>query len=236
MLTWSFVLDRIKDELGLPFQQLERSDEEIVDYLKRNAVKKYSLYFPAKRRLYLDTTDSNYQVPNRTGEYFLVEPDNRTILNIVELYQNMSSSLILGHPWIGVFNYDSIPDYALDVHKANTTRLFSIYDYTHEFIPPNIIRITPKYTGDCTVEYECEIDPELTDIRPDMEDYFIELCVAMFMRQIGRIRRKFSNIATPFGEIQLNAEEIFSEGEQRYNEIIEKFESGTLLNVIFDRG
>ena len=58
----------------------------------------------------------------------------------------------------------------------------------------------------------------------------------MFMMHIGRIRRRYSNVATPFGDIQLNADEIFSEGETRYNEIMEKFNNGALVNVVFDRG
>jgi hypothetical protein len=144
--------------------------------------------------------------------------------------------LLTGHPFIGAFHYEAVPEYALMVHRANTTELFSIYHYTHEFIPPNIIRVSPIYTGKAVIEYERVIDPELTDIWPELEDDFIELCIAMFMRQIGRIRRRYSNIETPFGQIQLNAEEIFQEGEQRYNELMEKFERGTLTNVIFDRG
>jgi len=56
------------------------------------------------------------------------------------------------------------------------------------------------------------------------------------MMHIGRIRRRYSNVATPFGDIQLNADEIFSEGETRYNEIMEKFNNGALVNVVFDRG
>ena len=41
MLNWSFVLERIKDELCVASQPLEKTDEEIVDYLKRNALKKF---------------------------------------------------------------------------------------------------------------------------------------------------------------------------------------------------
>ncbi len=40
MLSWSFVLQRLKEEYSLPFQVFEKTDEEIVDYLKRNTLKK----------------------------------------------------------------------------------------------------------------------------------------------------------------------------------------------------
>ena len=44
MLSWSFVVERIKEELSFPFQMLERSDEQIIDYLRRNALKKFEFY------------------------------------------------------------------------------------------------------------------------------------------------------------------------------------------------
>ena len=236
MLSWSFIVERIKDELSLPFQTLERSDEEIIDYLKRNAVKKFSTFFPHKERITLDAANPDLQVPNRQSEFYIVDPCEREILSITDFIPTFGTRLLTGHPFIGAFTYESIPEYALAVHRANTTELFSIYHYTHEFIPPNILRVSPLYRGKAVVQYERAIDPELTDMWPELDDYFVELCVAMFMRQIGRIRRRYSNINTPFGDIQLNAEEIFSEGEQRYNELMEQFQRGTLTNVIFDRG
>jgi hypothetical protein len=236
MISWSFVLERIKDELGLPFQPLEKEDAEIIDYLKRNAVKKFSKYFPAKRKTAVDTSNPDFQVPNRYSEYYIVDPNGRNILDVINIYTTMSEDLVLGHPWIGVFTYDSVPHYALQVHLANTTKLWSIYNHTIEFSPPNILRITPIYKGRFAVEYEAELDSELSDLDPQLEDYFVELCLAMTMRQIGRIRRKYSNIQTPFGDIQLNAEELYSEGEQKLTELIEKFETGSMPNIQFDRG
>jgi len=51
MLNWSFILQRIKEELSLPFQTLEKSDEEIIDYCKRNYIKTLNEYFQEKWRL-----------------------------------------------------------------------------------------------------------------------------------------------------------------------------------------
>jgi len=236
MISWSFVLERIEEELGLPFQVLERSQTEIVNYLKRNAIKKFSRFFPATFRLSLDTTDPNLQVPNRQMEYYLVDPDERTILSVKNMYTGFGEKLVLGHPWVGTFNYNQIPNYLLDVHTSMTTQLWSPYNYTTEFIPPNTLRINPSYHGNAVVEYERELSPELTDLNPELEDPFTELCLAMFMMQIGRIRRRYSNISTPFGEIQLNAEEIYSEGQSRYDQLMDRFEQTCLTNVIFDTG
>ena len=236
MITWDFVLQRIKDELSLPFQVLEKTDDEIIDYLRRNALKKFSKFFPSKERLVVDPTDEATQVPNRIGEYLLVDPEGRQIYNVLAFIPTMSHNLILGHPYIGVFNYDSITDYQLAVEKANTLEFFSPYHYTIEFAAPNRLRVTPRLSQRFTIEYERELHPELEDIRPELEDYFVELCLGMFLMNIGRIRRRYSNIQTPFGEIQLNAEDFYSEGKEIVDRLEEKFDRGTLTTVIFDRG
>lgn len=236
MISWDFVLQRVKEELAWPFQIIERSDDEWTDYLKRNALKKFSRFFPSKERITMDSSDPDIQVPNRTGEYFLVDPENREIMNIVGFYPTMSDLLILGHPYIGVFQYESIPDYQLASGKANDLEKWSPYNYTHEFIPPNIFRITPDITGRFTVEYERMLSDQLEDIKPELEDDFIELCLGMVMMNIGRIRKRYTNIETPFGDINLSAEEIFSEGKEIYDRLMEKFDRMCIPTVVFDKG
>jgi len=143
MLSWSFVLERVKEELSLPFQVLERTDEQIVDYFKRNSLKKLGRYFPSVARISLDSSDPELKVPNRQSEYYVVDPEGRTILTIKDLITTFSDDLVMGHPILGAWSYGGVPEYALDSMMANNAKLFSIFDYTFEFIPPNIIRISP---------------------------------------------------------------------------------------------
>lgn len=236
MISWDFVLTRVKEELTLPFQMLEKTDEEIVDYFKRNTVKKFSRFFPAKFQTVLDTTNPDTMHPTIAGQYLLVDPDNREILNILAVHPTMSKLLILGHPYIGVFNYDSIEDYQLAVNKANALEFWSPYHYTYQFYPPNILRILPDTKGQVTVIYERQIDPELSDIKPELEDDFIELCLAMLQMNIGRLRKRYNNIQTPFGEISLSADDIYTEGKQMYDQLMDKFDQRCLASVTFDRG
>lgn len=236
MISWDFVLERVKEELSYPFQLLEKTDEQIIDYLRRNALKKFSRFFPSKNRITIDTSDTSTQVTDRQGEYLIIDPDNRQVMNIVGIYPTSGHNVLLGHPFIGVFDYDSIPSYQLAVNKANTLEFYSPYHYTYEFYPPNRLRITPDYNGRFVVEYERLLEDELEDIRPELEDDFIELCIAMVMMNIGRTRKRYSQIATPFGEIQLNAEDIYSEGKQMYDTLMEKFDRLCLTTITIDRG
>lgn len=236
MLSWSFVLQRIKEEFSLPFQVFEKTDEEIIDYLKRNALKKYSLYFPQKWRLSFDTGNSAIQVPGRVSEYYLVDPDEREIFNITEFVPRLGDYLILGHPHIGAYSFNQVPEFLLRTFESMNTKLWSEYNYTTEFIPPNQFRLSPQYRGLGVIEYERMHDSELSTIDTEKHDLFVDLCYGMIGMMIGRIRKKYSPLQTPFGEIPLNADDIFNDAKEVYDKVIDKLDRGAIPNVIFDRG
>lgn len=236
MLTWSIVLQRIKDETGLPFQPFEKTDEEIVEYLKNNAIRKYSTYFPQKWRLALDTSDPTIKVPDRQNEYYMIDPDEREIFNVTDFIPVMGDHLMLNHTFMGAWTYNELPNWHLQNFQANNLRPWSNFNFNTEFTAPNRVRITPEYSGQCTLEYERMHSTNLDTIETDRHDLFIDLCLGMTMMLIGRIRKKFTNIQTPFGEININAEEIFNDGKEIFDKTIELFKVGALPNIIFDKG
>lgn len=236
MLSWDFVIRRIKDDLSYPFQALEKTDDEIVDYLQRNALKKFERYFPDKNRITLDTNDSAVIVPDRCSEFYLFDPDQRQIKNVIGFISSMGDLVILGHPFMGVWSFEQTEEWALSVFKARFTKSMSNWNYTTEFRAPNILRISPKFHGTAVIEYEREHDRQLSTICPDLEDIFIDLCLAMVQMWIGKIRQKFNTYNTPFGEIQVNGDMIFNEGKDLYDKTIDKLETGSMPNIIVDVG
>lgn len=236
MLSWSFILQRIREEMSLPFQHLEKTDEEIIDYCKRNALKKYATYFPQKWRISLNTANLDVQVPNRRSEYYLIDPDDREIFALTNFVPQLGDYVFMGHPYFGAWTFDELPEWHLKAWKANTLTLWSEYNYTTEFISPNQFRVSPSYVGNAVIEYERSHDPELSTIITDHHDIFTDLCYGMFGMMIGRIRKKFAPIQTPFGEIQINAEEIYNDAKEVYDKVTEKLERGSLPSVIFDKG
>jgi len=237
MLTWSFVLQRIKEEYALPWQHFEKTDEEIIDYGKRNVIKKYSTYFPQKWRITLNSADPAIQVPNRRSEYYLVDPDDREIFGITEFIPTLGDYVLLGHEYFGAYSYESLPGLLLNNWKATNTRIWSDFNWTTEFIPPNHLRVSPRFTGRyATVEYERSHDPDLSTIMTHHHDMFIDLTFGMIGMMIGRIRKKFTPIQTPFGEISVNAEDIFNDAKEVYDRVTETMRNGTMPSVIFDHG
>lgn len=237
MLNWSFVINRIKDELSLPNQPLEKTDDEIIDYLKRNALKKFEKYFPDKNIITLNTYDESVQVPNKQSTFYLYDPDDREILNVIQMDTSAGDLMVLGHNIWGAWSFDQVPEVALQNMKARNTKQFSMFNYTTEFLPPNMIRILPKFDGSCAIEYERSHDPELSTIEPSLHDYFVDLCLGMVEMWIGKIRQKFSSYNTTFGEIQVNGDIIFNDGKDLYEKTIDKLESGSIgMNIRMDVG
>ena len=237
MLSWSDVVMKVKDNLGFPFQPIERTDDEIVDYLKRNVLRKWDYYFPSINRISLNTYDENVRVPNRKSCYYLFDPDGREIKNIKAMYNDMGSLMLFGHDVYGSFNYDQTPQIALQNQQARNNLIYSPYNYTVRFYPPNICEIMPHFEGTCTIEYERASDPELGDIYPDLEDTFMELCVGMVMMWIGQNRMRFSQYDTQFGQLSINGDSLYNNGKEIYDKVIDKLQTSYMcMNTIFDVG
>lgn len=239
MLDDTKVLRHIKNNLGFPFMTVEWSDEQILQYVKDETIRDWSYYIPDIKKLSLNLTVDSNKVPGRSNEYYLTEPEGREILNVKEIYFDQGNLYALGHPPFGVFTEFEIRDWAYRVNQAMTTKMFSSFDYTFEFIHPNVVRISPTPTNITaqyiTVEYERMTSDDFGEIPNDLHKLFLELALADVMIALGRIRKRYSDIKTPFGDIPLSSE-IFDEGKELRREVIEKLERLFIPNVIIEHG
>jgi hypothetical protein len=236
MLSWSFILQRVKEELSLPFQLLEKSDPQIVDYLKRNALRKFEQYFPQKWRMTLNCALPEIKVSGRTSEFYLIDPDERDIRTVTGFVPTMGPSLFNGHPFMGPWTTGGVGEWALQTYNYGLLQPFSNFNYTTEFIPPNMLRVSPIFSGVCVVEYERTHDPELSSINPELEDIFVDLCLGMFMMNVGRLRQKYNTTSTPFGEIPLNGDGLYNDGKEIFDRTIDLMKTGSIPNVSFEHG
>ena len=237
MLNWTSLIKNVKNEIGWPHAMCEFDDSTIQDYLEENTLSEFSQYFPDSWSTSFETTGDGVSVENRTDLFYIPEPDGLEILSVDQFIPNQSGDLMMGHPIRGVLGgFENVKDFALGAFNANNTRPFSEYNYTIKFMPPNILRILPTYTGRICIEYSRQHNSDLSTIQPDLQMYFKRLCIAKFLMWIGATRSNYSNVSTPFGEIPLQGDTIYSRGEQMYQTLIEKFETGSSTFIIFDKG
>lgn len=238
MLNQQKVLSYIKNELGFPFMHLEWEDDKIIEHFTEHTLSEFSHYQADVNRMNLNLLLEANKVPGRSNEWYLNEPKGREIFNIIDIYFSMGNSILLGHPPMGVLSYGELGEWALAVTTSMTTKMFSDYDHTFEFMHPNKVRISglPVNENSVTVEYERIHAKDLGTIPNELQFYFKQMAMADIMIAIGRIRKRYGgNMRTPFGEIPLEAE-VYDEGKELKREIKEKLENTLITNVIIDHG
>ncbi len=239
MLNENKVLTYIKDNLGFPFQPLEISDEKIMHHVKEYTLNEYSHYFPYEKTTPLSLTSQ--KVPGKENEWYIEDNEGLEILNVQDIYFSDSNYIIHGHPPYGAFEHGDLKDWALLVETSITTKMFSSFDKTFEFIHPNIVRISPVVNVTdhevVVIKYETVQPKDFRGIKNEFQTMFCELSLADIMILIGRIRKRYGDgtLRTPFGEIPLSSE-ILDEGKEKKRDLIEQFKMGSLPNVIIDHG
>ena len=239
MLNQQKVLDYIKDGLGFPHMHLEWEDNKIIEYFTEHTLNEFSHYQPDINRMNLNLLLDANKVPGRSNEWYLNEPKGREIFNIVDIYFSEGNSILLGHPPMGVLSHGELGEWALAVSTSMTTKMFSDYDHTFEFMHPNKVRISPVSSNESsvTVEYERMHSTDLGTIPNELQFYFKQFAMADIMIALGRIRKRYGggSLRTPFGEIPLESD-IYDEGKELKREIKEKLENTLITNVIIDHG
>jgi len=236
MLNEGRVLNYVKTNLGFPFMVLEKNDDEIIEYIQEFTLREFSLYQPEKgKKIVLNTQSAATKVHGIQNEYILNEPDGLEILNVVDVYSPTGDLLIHGHPPIGPLTHFQLREWALDVSMAMELKQFSSWDKTFEFRHPNIIRISPVISTEqyLTIEYERMQPPDFSGIPNELEGIFMEFALADIMVVLGRIRKRYADMKTPFGDIPISAD-IGDEGRDKKKELIDKLSVGSLPNVIID--
>lgn len=240
MLNQSRVLDYVKDHLGFPFQQLELTDDKLLEFITTYTLREFSYYIPEVKKMNLNLVNTNTQVPGRGNEYYLEDPDGLEILSVIEVYFPMSHYIMHGHPPLGPLSHGELGEWALSTAMSMDVLMHSSFDKTYEFTHPNVLRIspvTPHQDRNVTVEYERIQPPDLRGIPNDLQIIFCQFALADTMIRIGRIRKKYSDgvMRSPFGEIPISAE-ILDEGKEMKRELLERLKETFLPNVTIEFG
>jgi len=240
MLNQSRVLNYIKDHLGFPFQQLELTDENLIEFVETYTLREFSYYISDVKKMNLNLLLDINKVPGRQNEYYLEEPEGLEILSVIEVYPGLEAYLIHGHPPLGAMSHGGLSDWALSVGMAMDVKMHSSYDITYEFMHPNILRISPvnpQNSTNVTVEYERQQPPDFRGIPNDLQLYFCKYALADIMIKLGRIRKKYADgqMHTPFGDIPISAD-ILEEGKELKDKIEDRLKETYLPNVTIEFG
>lgn len=219
--TWNDVLEYVKIHLGVPVNQLEISDEDIVRLLKNQVLPLFSQYAPRKRFRRIDEKNINsessfsaspmweYKIPLDTDEY---------IIDIRDIYAGKQPAVLDTFGGSVLSSLD-----VMDVAMANTftdiiRSMTTVQSW--EFFPPNIVVFDKKFRVGI-IEYYT-VHSNLSTIEPDKYHlFFKKLCLANVKLWIASMRSKFDQLNTPAAQLQLNWERLETQGNEEKREVME---------------
>ena len=214
--TWQVVLGRIHDELGSGNTKLEITDRQIIETIRQQVMPIFSTYSSISSQFYKMTVShiisrdpiTIYQFKTDEMEYG-ISGVNKIIMDATQtrIDQNIVQDMYT--------NTGDISDYLVRQNYMQMTDMI-VAPNTWKFVRPDQIHLTRGVaTYNDNVEFIVEYGA--VHINPDTIDSglwqeFLDMCVAYLLIKVGKIRKKFNNVTTPFGTVELNADEMIQDG------------------------
>lgn len=237
MLSWAQVLNYVKENLALPSTFIEDNDTKLREWIELTALKEFSQYIPDWERCAVIVDSTDYRHETRSDNYYFFDEEDCDIISIRQCYFSSGDMAFnAGHPMMGPLSFEGMKWWSLGVFKSRFFFPFSMWSYTYHFIPPNIVEVTPSPGSDnFVVEYERTQPKDLSKIPAAMDMTFMDLALAHVMVKLGRLRMHYGGeVATPFGTIPLNGEQLKTDGETLRKEMVEVLVNESLPTVVID--
>jgi hypothetical protein len=237
MLDYNKILMYIKGSLSLPSGYIEKTDQDIINWIKLTSLQTFSQYFPDKEYTAVIPNDTKYISNPRAGEFYFFDDEDLPIYNILECYTSSANLLISGHPVSGPLSINSLPSWIMQIFQSTMFSKFTDFDISYQFIEPNKIKIIPCEYGfneNFVIYYERQQPEDLRRIPGALSSDFMELCLADIMIWIGRTRAMYTDTNTPFGNLPLRGDELKADGERMREELISRFRDNSLPPIIID--
>jgi hypothetical protein len=214
----------IKQRLGYPNVTIEKTDDDMWEYIRNFSIMEFSKYVPDYQEMVLDCQDEE----NKTADenmFLLHEPEGAQIMDIVYIPMPFTNMLINGWPYQApITGYEQLPTDVQAVDRSKTIEHFSKAGMSWRFFPPNRLRINMGMRPDkLKIQYYRAQPESLYYIPYQYESEFLYLCLADIMTIIGNIRVKYTTLTTPFGEIPVNGD-IAQLGNDLKDKVIQRLE------------
>ena len=222
--TWQVVLGRIHDELGSGNTKLEITDRQIIETIQQQVMPIFSSYSDITE--YYKMTASHIISNNPILVYKFGVDMEYGVAQIKKLIMDSNQTRIDQNIAQDMYtNTGDISDYLVRQNYLQMAEM-TIAPNTWKFNRPNQIQITRGISSyadplEFIVEYgAAHISPETID--SGLWQEFLDMCVAYLLIKVGKIRKKFNVITTPFGQMELNADEMIQEGNALKQNVMDR--------------
>jgi len=221
------IIDYIKLNLGASTNAFEFSDDEILDIICAHTLPEFSKYNPLIR-YYRMTYEDNLISENPTHIYQFKNFNYKIFKINLVIPKSSVSDMNMQYAWASR-DIGDVTNYLMNMNYLDMQQI-AVAPHTWRFFPPDKIEITratqslQSFLDDFIAEVAC-IHNDPSTINPDVYSYFRDLSLADIMIFIGRLRSKFENFVSPYGEISVNARSLLEEGTQLREKTLESLKN-----------
>ena len=212
----------VKRIFGIPYTFFELTFDQVIDHLKTVTLPLVSQTIPFTDYVYISPKTDILE----RGEQQSVLKINYDgeIHSVVNVYTS-NLDIVAGFPINPIISdTNSAIDYSMDITKAKPNmQLSSAIYFTWEFIEPNLLKLFPPASTDNIIIEIRANHKSLETVPSRFRRDVIDLAIADLKDLLGNIRSRYTEYATPFGTINLNADALKNEAETTRSRIIEKF-------------
>ncbi len=219
-LTPTDVIRYIKRMIGSVVYDIELTDKEMMDTVFQQTLPTFSKYFPYRFRVLVSEKD---EVVGGKSCYKLPDIDGLEITGISKVFlgnfygYNFNNGLTSGTS--NPFDSQLIADF-----KSVTET-----PCTWHFLAPNHIEIFPKImqSNKAIVTVKAIHPRHLRTIKMSLRDEFLHLALLDVLESLYPIRKRFENISSPYGSINLFLEQVERAHDER-EQLLERFHENSL--------
>ena len=243
---WNGIVKYIKRKLGVPLNFLELTDRDIIEIIKDDVLPAFSQYVgtPGWFRLgacdliaMKDATDptqgdiegESFRTYYMAEEYRIPVPDHMILVDVQEIYWpqyfqgggGINSDLTQS---MGFLQMNPMDMAMMNTYSDMIKSMQSVP--TFRYITPNRLLFDVALQGKDMI-IECKMmHNDLTTIPGDLYyEIFKPWALAEILDTVVQMRKKYRNMSTPFGELNLNWEDLQQRQETIMTTIQEKLDS-----------
>jgi hypothetical protein len=217
-LNLTSVLRRVEMELGVSHRVIELMSDQLIRTVKEESVQVFSQYYPHLMKHVINEKEDRVN-PKMTGRYY-IKVEDWEILGVSKFLAD-SMSQGIASPYYAP--YQSYQD-PFDAQIGADRRSMVEEPITWKWIPPNQVETHQKwiYGGNLTIEIKVVHHEDLWTIPLTYREEFMKLALLDCKIATYAIRSQFSQINSPFGNIELNVDDL-REAPQKREELLEKW-------------
>lgn len=223
--TWNSILGYIKRELGTGVTLLEMPDDEIIEGLDEDVLSLMSQYTPHRNYTYITSANRLPHIQAGQPQWSYLLPVDQEE-HIIDIYEVMPDTNAINLDELGMETADYSSESMINLVISNTyidaAKSLGVRN-TWNFRPPRTIEMDKQINQACVIYNTPHVTPKT--MRPDLfNTTFKPLCLGHVQRWLSAKRAKFENVATPFGQINLNWQKLETDSQTNIQEAMQKLE------------